>query len=74
MQLLRIVQRGIGPWNILEKTCTSVNICVQREAEVSFAKGRLAEAMPGFKRMPSLDLLDRVARALKRKLGISLQS
>lgn len=29
---------------------------------------------PRDKRMPSLDLLDRVARALKRKLVISLQS
>lgn len=29
---------------------------------------------PGDKRMPSLELLDRVARALKRKLVISLQS
>lgn len=29
---------------------------------------------PGDKRIPSLELLDRVARALKRKLVISLQS
>ncbi len=28
---------------------------------------------PGDKRMPSMELLDRVARALKRKLVISLQ-